>query len=184
MPKMQILGGDELKKLRQGLTSAAKESEELAKYALYDAAGAAADAIRKGLDGLRVVSDAEAIQAYKRREPTLICATQRDCLYYALGITPMRSRGGSVTVRAGFTNTDPVRGYNTIVTKRWPNGQPQIIIAASCEHGSSAMLEQPFIRPAFEKNREKMEQLASTAAQRWIRDTLDGKTPPRNGRTG
>lgn len=171
MPRMVADLGD-LKKLRGQLAEVAKNSDKLCKYAMYPAAGLAADAIREGLDGLHVVSDAAAIQAWKHGTPTLICATQRDCLYYALGISPMKNRHGVWSVRAGFTNKDPIKGYNTIQTKRWPNGQPQIIIAASCEHGSSAMLKQPFVRPAFERKEGEMQRLMKEAAQTWIKKTL------------
>ena len=172
MPRMRV-DLEELNKLRTRLHGISQHSDGCCKYSLYDAAALACDAIREGLDGLHVVSDAAAIQAWKHGTPTYICYTQRMCLYYALGITSMKKRSGVWSVAVGFTNKDPVRGYNTIQTKRWPKGQPQIIIAAQCEHGdSTVMLKQPFIRPAYERNKPEMQRLMKEAAQRWIEKKL------------
>lgn len=167
----------ELKELKNKFIEISKNTDKACKYSLYDAAGLAAGVIRAGIDGLHVVSDAAAIQAWKHNTPTYICYTQRAGLYQSLGLTPMKKRNGVWSIAAGIDNKDPVTGYNAIKTKRWPKGQPNIMIAASCEHGSSAMLAQPFIRPAFENNRNQMQKMMKEACQRWIQATLDGKAP-------
>lgn len=176
MPKISA-NLEELKKLNKKLTEMANDAEKLCKYSLYDAAGIAVEAIGEGIDKLSVVSDAAAMRAYVDQRPTRICYTQREGLYNSLGLTPMTTRGGIVSIKAGFDNKDPVTGYNAIKTKRWPKGQPNIIIAASCEHGSSAMIEQPFIRPAFERNKGRMREAMKMSSQEWIRATLEGRSP-------
>lgn len=173
----ELLGlSDKLKKI-------AVNTDALSKYSLYDAAGLAVASIAKGISGLRVVSDVASIHAWEARTPTRICYTQRECLYNSLGLTPMKKRDGNWSIKAGFDNKDPVTGYNTIQTRRWPKGQPNIMIAASCEHGSTAMIEQPFIRPAFTANRSEMQRLMIESSQQWIQDMAKfGRVRRRSGR--
>ena len=39
-------------------------------------------------------------------------------------------------------------GYNQLTTKRWPQGQPNSMVARSVESGTSWMKKQPFMRNA------------------------------------
>ena len=45
-------------------------------------------------------------------------------------------------------------GYNHIKTRKYPKGQPNVMIAASVESGSSEQQKYPFVRPAI-KQKEK-----------------------------
>lgn len=164
--------------LKKKLSTLAKGADGLCKYSMYESAGLAFLAIWRGVDGLSVVSDVAAVQAWLHGTPTYICYTQRACLYNSLGISPMRKKNGAWSVKAGFDNKDPVTGYNVIHTKRWPKGQPNIMIAASCEHGSTAMIAQPFIRPAFESSKGELEQRMVESCQDWIQATLAGRRAP------
>lgn len=146
MPKM-TLNIRELDAFERSIALLREEAKQVAKRALYDGAAVAADALRISVDALDRVSDVQAIQAWRTGKPTILSVSQKNGLREGLGVSPMKERGGTISVKIGFD------GYNRVKTKRWPNGQPNQVIAASCEHGSSAMLEQPFIRPTMEKNR-------------------------------
>lgn len=149
----------ELARLNRNLRTLAKDAEKVAKFALYDGADLAADELRASVRGLSRVSDAAGIQAWRKGAPSILTVSQKNGLLAGLGISRMKGKGASIDLKVGFD------GYNSVVTHRWPKGQPNVMIAASCEHGSSAMLEQPFIRPAYERCaaqvRAKMQETAS-----------------------
>ena len=142
MPKLSVDFKD-LDALERNLRTLSDEAQGICKMALYDGAAVAADALRKSVDGLARVPDVAAMNAARRGEPAVLSVSQKNGLREGLGISPMKIRGKTISVKVGFD------GYNSVKTKRWPNGQPNVMVAASCEHGSSAMLEQPFIAPTF-----------------------------------
>lgn len=138
---------EELDALERRFSLLASEATTIAKRSLYDGAAVAADSLRVSVNGLSRVSDAEAIQAHRTGTPTILSVSQKNGLRKGLGISPMKVKGKAISVKVGFD------GYNSVKTKRWPDGQPNQMVAASCEHGSTAMVEQPFIRPTFESHR-------------------------------
>ena len=166
MPKVTA----DLKQLRhfnENLRTLAEDAEKICKMSLYDGMTIAADELRKSVEGLRTVSNAQALAAYQRKEPTILSDRQKAALAAGLGVSPMRKRGQAIDNKVGF------EGYNDVVTRRWPSGQPNQMIAASCEHGSSAMLAQPFIRPAFERCRERIVKRMTDTATEEIEKILD-----------
>ena len=58
------------------------------------------------------------------------------------GIAKIRKNKFGYNVKCGFD------GYNDIVSKRWPNGQPNAMIARSINKGTSFMEAQPFMDTA------------------------------------
>ena len=67
-------------------------------------------------------------------------------------------------------------GYNDIKTKRWPNGQPNALIARACESGSSAMLKQPFVRPAIQRKKDAALEAMKQAADRELEKLTGGNS--------
>ena len=141
---------------------------DVCKAAVYAGAGVVADEIKKGIDGLKRVTDKEAMAAYQKGEPTYISVSQKNGLRAGFGISPIRDKYGYVDARVGFD------GYNDTKTKRWPNGQPNIMVAASCESGSSAVLKQPFVRPAVNRAKEKALKAMEEAANKKIDEIIGG----------
>ena len=75
---------------------------------------------------------------------------QKKGLYDSLGIASMQDDGtGFLNVKIGFD------GYNDVKTKRWPQGQPNQMIARSVERGTSFMKANPFVKPAMQKTTKK-----------------------------
>ena len=66
-------------------------------------------------------------------------------------------------------------GYNGIVTRRWPQGQPNVLIARACESGSSAMLKQPFARKAINGQKKRAQEAMGKAVNEEI-DKITGGT--------
>ena len=140
-------------------------STDLAKAGLYAAAGVYADAVRQRLNGLNTVDENYNMIAKRERRLGRLSQDQKKGLQAGLGITPMRSKGGAWNLRIGFD------GYNDVVTDRWPSGQPNIMIAAMTEHGSSTFHKQPFIRPAREQANEAAMRAAEEAIAELIKQT-------------
>lgn len=134
----------ELREYDKKLHALSHDTDRIVKFGLYDGIGCFTDAIRQELKSdMIVVADKWAIVAWTKKEPVYLCESQREGLLTGLGIRKMRKKHGAIYTRTHFA------GYNSIHTRRWPKGQPNTTIAAACEHGTSVLIEQPFIRPAF-----------------------------------
>lgn len=166
MPKLSV-NFKELDAFDRKLKQLADEAEGVCKMALYDGAAVAADALRKSVDGLHRVPDVVAMNAARRGEPTFLSVSQKNGLRAGLGVARMKVSGKLIHVKVGFD------GYNAIRTKRWPNGQPNQMVAGSCESGSSAMIEQPFIRTTFKANSAQMQRAMVKTATEKITEILD-----------
>ena len=84
---------------------------------------------------------------------------QRDGLVESFGISRMQNENGYINVKLGFD------GYNSIQTQKYPQGQPNVLIARIYENGGSTAEKQPFIKPALNKTRK--------AAQQKMADVID-----------
>lgn len=124
-------------------------SEELARLgknvpkmmnaALYDGAKVMADAIQTEIDTLTEL------------EPI-----QRQGLHDGLGVAHFWQENSATVTKIGFA------GYNRKITKRWPRGQPNAMIARSIARGTSWMRANRFIKRATQKARKKcVEAMAS-----------------------
>lgn len=139
MPKVSV-NKSGLDALQRQLELLKTDATKVAKRAVYDGAKIAADALRRATDSLQCVSDFDAINAKRRGEPSYLSVKQKNGLRTGLGIASMRELPDSVNTKVGFD------GYNSVVTPRWPNGQPNRMIAAEVNHGSSGRtIRQPFI---------------------------------------
>ena len=118
-----------------------------------------ADACKANLNGLSASSNRAAMAAWRKGEKSPLTDVQKEGLIDSMGLAPMRNDNGYINTKLGFD------GYNKVVTKRWPKGQPNAMIARVLESGSSAMEKQPFIRPAV--NAKKSE------AEKIMQETLD-----------
>ncbi|MGN0134734.1 MAG: HK97-gp10 family putative phage morphogenesis protein [Anaerotignum sp.] len=120
-----------------------KNSEGISKQALYEGAKIAADEMRKSIDDIPVQEEwgTKADPAKGIREE------QKKGLQEGFGISSMENDSGSIHVRLGF------HGYNTFRTKKYPNGQPNAMIARSVESGTSFLRKTPFTAKAVRKSK-------------------------------
>ena len=121
-------------------------SDEIIRRAIYPAAGIMADAIKKEVDNLPIVSPKE-----RGTEKKGITSKQKEGLQDSLGISPMKERDGVISAKIGFD------GYNSVKTKKFPNGQPNAMIARSINSGTSFREKTQFMDKAIRKNRKKVE---------------------------
>lgn len=90
-------------------------------------------------------------------------AKQRAGLHKGCGVAKFWEERGNTVTRVGFD------GYNEIKTKRWPNGQPNVMVARSLIRGTSWLPANRFTTRAVKKAREK----AIEAMRRKVEDEIN-----------
>lgn len=133
-------------------------TEKIIGKAVYAGAGVIADAVRQGVNGLSIVSSKESFGT-SSNPISGITSSQKKGLLDGLGISKMRTENGYYHVKVGFD------GYNRTKTKKYPSGQPNILIARSVENGTSFRVKQPFVSPAVRR--------AKKAAEQKMKEVLD-----------
>lgn len=109
----------------------ASEVPRIENQALFDGAGLLADAVAQEIDGLNELNK-----------------IQRRDLRKGMGIAGFWTEQGATVTKIGF------EGYNSIKTRRWPNGQPNAMIARALIRGTSWMRANRFTARAAKKARE------------------------------
>lgn len=165
MAKLEMKGIDAYTKMLGELD---RLTPDVCKAAVYAGAGVVANEIRSGIEKLKRVSDAESLAAFQKGEATYINVSQKNGLREGFGISKIRHQNGYIDAKVGFD------GYNSVVTKRWPNGQPNVMVAAGCESGSTVIIKQPFVRPAVNRVREKAIKAMDEAADKKVKE-ITGK---------
>jgi len=151
----------QLSKLRDG-------TREIAEKAVFEGANIIADEVKKNLNSINSTSQMLAIKAFANQTPTYITEEAKKGLIESFGITPLRDDDGYYNVKVGFD------GYNSVVTKKYPKGQPNNMIARSCESGSSSMIKQPFMRTAVNAKKKEAEQKMAEIISAEIEKKMEG----------
>ena len=131
-------------------------SEEVATKAIYEGANIMADAMRAEIQALPIDN------SYNNDSTHMlvgITETQKDGLLEGFGIAPVQNDNGYINVKLGFD------GYNETRTKKYPNGQPNSLIARSVNAGTSFRQSIPFVDRTIRNYKDKTE--------RAIRDKLE-----------
>lgn len=124
-----------------------KGSRELCEKALKAGANVLADGFRGEINSIPV--DERHVKDGEMKDG--IRAVQKQGLQDSFGISPIDVNDGVYDVHLGW------EGYNGIVTKRWPKGQPNVMIARSVNAGTSFLRAYPFIDRARSKYRKDAE---------------------------
>lgn len=161
MATISFKNGDEYLAKVSKLEAALKD--EVCGAAIYGAAGIVADEIRSQLKA--VPTD----EGYgTASEPTRGPKTaQKEALLAALGISSMEEKSGYYDVKIGFD------GYNGIKTKRWPNGQPNQMVARSIERGTSWMKANAFVKRAMAATRKRALEFMKHSVDESIRKIME-----------
>lgn len=126
--------------------------EQVLGPAIYDGAAVVMEAVKEELravptDDRRFVPSSSGLM---RLGPT---TEQKEQLLESYGVAPMQvDEKGFLNVKVGV-GTD----YNSIVSKRWPKGQPNLLVARAIESGTSFMEAHPFVKEAVRKIRKAAE---------------------------
>lgn len=139
MAKYQFRGLEEYARYLQKVGA---NTPEICGKVVYAMADIVADQVRENLSKLPTVTEAEALASYREKDMTELTGAQKKGLEKGFGISPMQSDNGYWNVKLGFD------GYNKVKTKKYPNGQPNVMIARAVESGSSVRKKNPFVRRA------------------------------------
>lgn len=123
----------------------ASQTKRICGRALYPGAEIVADICKRKLENLK--TDDQLFRITEkfgdlRSGPT---TRQKKFLIESMGIARMRKTRDGWDVKLGFD------GYNDIVSDRWPNGQPNAVIARSVNKGTSFMRAQPFMEQSIKE---------------------------------
>ena len=161
MAKFQFEGVDKLVEQYQKLD---KNTEQVIGKAIYNGAGVVMKECKAAVNNIHTDdSHGYGTIGNPKTGPTSI---QKAGLIHSLGIAKMRNDNGFYNVKIGFD------GYNYVKTKRWPQGQPNMMVARSIESGTSWMQKQPFMRKAEQSSRSKCEKAMSETVDREIQKII------------
>ena len=161
MAKIQMQGIDEyIAKLEK-----IKNPEGLIKRAVYDGAAVLAEAVLKSIDSIpenngKYVPGNVMIQGLSRE--------QKQGLREGLGIARMQNDKGFINTKIGFD------GYNNVKTKKYPNGQPNALIARAVESGTSRRQKYRFVSKAATSARAAAEQAMADRMDQDLKNTMEG----------
>ena len=148
------------------LQSIANVTDEAIGAGVYAMAEVVADRVRANIQVLPTVSNEANIATY-RQEYSRLSDPEKQGLLDGFGVSPMQDDGGYKNVKLGFD------GYNSVKTKKYPNGQPNVLIARVTESGSSYRQKTPFVRPAVNASRKEALEKGREAVDRVLEAVPD-----------
>lgn len=139
-----------------------KAAKDCIGKAIYEGAGVVADAVKDSIDSIpvddRIVKPGQVLRG--------ITQEQKDGLRDGFGISKMRDDGGYINVKLGFD------GYNSMVTKKYPQGQPNSMIARAVNSGTSFRQRIPFVDNAVRSKKEAAEKKMADAFDEALKGEL------------
>lgn len=161
MGKITVTGFEELSKKLNKL--AASEATSAVISSVYEGAGAVADALKDTISGLTAK---EGSWEFYKKTIVGLSETQKQGLIDGVGIAKIESDGGNVNTKVGFN------GYNDHITKHYPKGQPNALVARSLESGSSIGAKNPIVRPTAAKIRKTVEKKMADKVKKEIEKVM------------
>ena len=141
-------------------------TDEMIGEAVYDMAKVVADRVRANIQALPAVPNAANVATY-RQGYSRLSEPEKQGLLDGFGVSPMQDDNGYFNVKLGFD------GYNSVKTKKYPQGQPNVLIARVTESGSSYRQKTPFMRTAVNASRKEALEKGREAVDRVLGDISD-----------
>lgn len=131
------------------------DTDEIIGKAVYQGAAIVADAIKAEINALPID------KGYGTADNPCIGvnAIQKKGLTEGFGISKMQNERGYINVKIGFS------GYNALQTKKYPNGQPNALIARAVVSGTSFRRPNQFI--------DRAQKSVKAAAEEKMRIVID-----------
>lgn len=164
---MATFKAPDLDKYVRQLERLGKNTDTIIGEAVYDMAKIVADEVHQRLETMPSVPDDEGLAAYRAKTQIPITKAQKWGLVNSFGIASLKNENGYINVKLGFD------GYNEVKTRKYPQGQPNALIARSIESGSSARDKYPFIRPAVQATRKQAIAAAEAKLDKKINDIFE-----------
>lgn len=118
-------------------------TEDVLGHAIYEGAAVVIKAVDSAIDTIPLAKPGHIT--------TGLTAPQKAGLHSGIGIAKMRNDNGYVNVKIGFD------GYNGVTTEKYPQGQPNAMMARVVESGSYYHSKTPFIGPAVRRSKAAAE---------------------------
>lgn len=156
MATLKMQGLEEFERMLSKLSSL-ETVESICGNTIYEGAKIVADAISAEIDALPTVDPRS--RGTESRKLDGLTSLQKKGLADGFGITPMRNEGGYYNVKLGFD------GYNQVKTKKYPSGQPNVMIARSINSGTSFRAKNAFVDRAVRSSRKQAEEVMLQTAE-------------------
>lgn len=128
-------------------------TDEVVGEAVYDMAKVVADKVRSNIEALPAAPKGKTTYyVTETRIMSELSEEQKKGLLEGFGISPAQNDNGFVNVKLGFD------GYNSVKTKKYPNGQPNALIARVTNSGSSYRQKTRFVDKAVSATRKQAEE--------------------------
>lgn len=149
----------DLDNLINDLERLSAESKMIVEAGVYDGAGVVADEYRRQIEAVPVDN-----WGYARNDEVLhgITDAQKAGLLEGMGIAPFKRSLNTSQTKIGIS------GYNNVQTKKYPNGQPNILIARSICAGTSFRQKFDFAGRAKRGSRQKALETMETTLKKEI----------------
>lgn len=147
MAKVELHGFDLWEKQ---IASLHKKADGLIKRAVYEGAGVAVRAVESAIRNDLYINK----RVWFSKNDTIqgISKEQQEGLLDGLGLSPMENDDGFINTKLGFA------GYNNVITKAYPKGQPNALIARAIESGTSQRPATHFVANAISRIRNLSEE--------------------------
>lgn len=159
MAKMKFHGLEEYEKQ---LLKLPQITEKVIGQSVYQGAKVIADAVKASIADIPI--DERRVKAGEMLNG--ISQAQKSGLEAGFGISTMRNDSGYINVKVGFD------GYNSVRTKKYPNGQPNAMIARSVNSGTSFRQRYPFVDNAVRNTKDAAEQAMIKTFDEALKDAL------------
>lgn len=126
---------------------------------VYAGAAVMADAVRATIQALPEGKEAEAVFG-------AITPAQKRGLLEGFGISSIEDDNGFVNVKLGFD------GYNSVKTRKYPNGQPNALIARAVNSGTSFRKKTKFMDKTVNSKKKATEAKMAEVCDREIKKAM------------
>lgn len=157
--------GKGIDKYIQTLGNLALEARTVVTDAIKAGAGEITGAIRREIEALPIE---QGVMGTTENPLNGITAAQKKGLLDGLGVSKEMEANGVINRKIGFD------GYNSTITKRYPKGQPNVVIARSLISGTSFRQKNDFIGRAVKKSRKEAEKKMQETIDSAIDKTMKG----------
>ena len=148
---MAHMGLEGMEEYLELLIQTDKQTDRMCGRSIYPGAKLISNAVKTALKNVKTDDTYHKFaEMYGRKHG--ITKKQLAGLIESMGIAKMRHRADTYDVKLGFD------GYNNVITRKFPYGQPNALIARSLNKGTSFLQAQPFMDSTVEANRAAVEE--------------------------
>lgn len=150
------IGYEALDGLVRKLEKLTDESEEMCKRAIFDGGAVVGNEMKRQI---KTIPELPEHPGTYTETITGASRAQIDGLEESMGLAPIQYYGRGLNTKVGFD------GYNSVKTKKYPKGQPNMMIARSINAGTSFRNKFPFVERAAKNSKMLAEAAMASTLQ-------------------